>query len=92
MSVLERGGDRRPRLDLTQSPVSGGLANAAAFSQESAAASGPSVRHYDRSGVACPWGWELSRAALRGGATEALSRRGALSGRVPVEARDAVGP
>src|SRR3954449_8174748 len=23
--------------------------------------SGPSVRHYDRSGVSCPWGWEFSR-------------------------------
>jgi hypothetical protein len=36
MSVLERGGNGARAWTLTQSPVSGGLANAGAYSYESA--------------------------------------------------------
>src|SRR3954451_8830446 len=91
MSVLERGGERRPRLDLNASPGprrSSKRRRASMFARNSP--SGPSVRHYDRSGVSCPWGWELSRAAF-------LWRNGSVRleemhdpGRVPVEARDAI--
>jgi hypothetical protein len=53
MSGLERGGDRRPR-PRSAASVPGGLANAGLVRQRSKTASGPPVRHYDRSGVFAP--------------------------------------
>jgi len=58
--------------------------------EKSAPASGPSVGHYDPSGVSCPWGREPHGASVLRSATEWRSREEALRPvRLLVEARDA---